>query len=178
MDWAFALLTIINPWHFPQAILRQAILLEPAPARMEDRLVAVDIEAPPGLVPRLVEVDPVSGRIQAEPPFEIVKGKLRFVAQGPIRRERLFLLYWAPRKAGWKPKLPDFSKAKTGDYATDLYGDPWDFDEGDQEGISQWGDKPSEYGKVRVEGGCLVIPVKGKDPYFIWGVMWGDPKSI
>jgi len=103
MDWAFALLTIINLWHFPQAILRQAILLRPEPARMEDRLVAVDIEAPPGLVPRLVEVDPVSGRIQAEPPFEIVKGKLRFVAQGPIRRERLFLLYWAPRKAGWKP---------------------------------------------------------------------------
>ncbi len=71
------------------------------------------------------------------------------------------------------PKLS--RKPPPDDYAQTVYGDAWDFDEGDQEGIAHWGDRPSQYGKIEVRDGKLIIPVTGRDPYFIWGVMFGKP---
>jgi hypothetical protein len=57
-------------------------------------------------------------------------------------------------------------------YAKDTHGDAWDFDEGDDEGIDCWGDKP-EFIRHDVRDGILHLEVEG-DPYFIWGVMWGS----
>ncbi len=72
------------------------------------------------------------------------------------------------------PTLSD-KPAPGDDYATAAHGDAWDFDEDDQDGIRSWGDRPHHYGEVTVKDGTLNVPVTGKDPYCIWGVMFGNP---
>ncbi len=59
------------------------------------------------------------------------------------------------------------------DYATDTYGDAWDFDEGDFECIDQWGNRPWCLRNKKVERGVLSMDVS-EDPWFIWGNMWGQ----
>ena len=56
------------------------------------------------------------------------------------------------------------------DFATDVLGDAWNFDEGDTEGIEGWS-KPQSL-RHEVEDGVLKLDVD-HDPYFIWGTMWG-----
>lgn len=60
------------------------------------------------------------------------------------------------------------------DYAQVQYGDAWDFDEGDMEGIERWGNKPSYVQNQRVEDGVLKMTVS-KDPWFAWGDPWPNP---
>lgn len=59
------------------------------------------------------------------------------------------------------------------DYATLTYGKPWNFDDGTFSGIDQWGDKPEYLRNRKVENGVLSMDVS-KDPFFIWGDMWGQ----
>ena len=59
------------------------------------------------------------------------------------------------------------------DYATDAYGNAWDFDEGDLESIDQWGNTPSCVRNRQVEDGVLSFDA-WQDAYFIWGDMWGS----
>ena len=77
----------------------------------------------------------------------------------------------------WRwPQLPEHGLAAQPDYAAGAYGDAWDFDEGDTEGIDQWGNKPWCLSNQRVEGGILSFDVS-EDPWFIWGNMWGQVAS-
>ena len=65
----------------------------------------------------------------------------------------------------WEPfALPD--------YATETYQDAWDFDEGDEEAIDQWGNAP-ELIRHSVTDGELRLQVR-QDPWFIWGNMWSQ----
>ena len=57
------------------------------------------------------------------------------------------------------------------DFATDTYGDAWDFDEGDFEAIDQWGNSPECLRNRKVANGVLSFDVS-EDPWFIWGNMW------
>ncbi|MBC7286916.1 MAG: hypothetical protein H5T86_02515, partial [Armatimonadetes bacterium] len=100
----------------------------------------------------------------------VVPGELQAAAP------RLLVAY-ASAAAGFAPSPSLKEQPPADDYAQTVYGDAWDFDEGDQEGIQHWGDRPTEYGKVEVRDGKLVIPVTGNDPYFIWGVMFGSPEG-
>lgn len=59
------------------------------------------------------------------------------------------------------------------DYATVAYGDAWDFDEGDDEEIDQWGNKPELIRDRSVHDGAIHFEV-AEDPFFIWGNMWGQ----
>ena len=59
------------------------------------------------------------------------------------------------------------------DYAQATYGDAWDFDEGDDEDVDQWGNKPSFVTNRRVENGILKMTVS-EDPWFAWGDLWGN----
>ncbi len=62
------------------------------------------------------------------------------------------------------------------DYATEAYGKPWDFKDGGDAGIDQWGNKP-EFIVRRFSDGLMHLTVK-QDPWFIWGDMWGQvPRS-
>lgn len=75
------------------------------------------------------------------------------------------------RPAGRAWKAPAGAKLAVPDYARDTYGDAWDFDEGDFEGIDAWGNRPEYLRNRKVESGVLSMDVK-EDPYFIWGDMW------
>lgn len=60
------------------------------------------------------------------------------------------------------------------DYATDTYGQSWDFDrDGDFAGIDTWGNRPEFLRNRQVRNGVLSFDVT-EDPYFIWGNMWSD----
>lgn len=59
------------------------------------------------------------------------------------------------------------------DYASQAYGDSWDFDEGDFEGIDQWGDKDYGSQNQKVVNGILEFDAF-TDGYFIWGDIWGQ----
>ncbi len=88
--------------------------------------------------------------------------------------------YWSTAR-GWKasPNL-DAPPTDADDYATTAHGYAWDFDRGDECGITTWGNRDTDHGKIEVRDGHLIIPVTGDDPWFLWGVMWGssdDPKA-
>jgi hypothetical protein len=57
------------------------------------------------------------------------------------------------------------------DFATETYGDAWDFDEGDLEAIDGFGNRDYGIQKKEVRDGRLCLDVCD-DPYFIWGDMW------
>ncbi|MGQ9733362.1 MAG: LamG-like jellyroll fold domain-containing protein, partial [Candidatus Zipacnadales bacterium] len=102
-------------------------------------------------------------------------------AAGAVRR---FLLYFdiigydhvalltVVKQASRYPPAEAPSPGPLNDYATTVYGDAWDFDEGDTESIDCFGDKPEYFRNVRVENGVLKADVS-QDPYLIWGSMWG-----
>jgi len=73
------------------------------------------------------------------------------------------------------PLPPPALEVRTPDYAAETYGDAWDFDEGDFEGIDQWGNTPECLRNRRVHDGVLEFDVHS-DPWFIWGDMWGQTK--
>jgi hypothetical protein len=81
-------------------------------------------------------------------------------------------LFARARQSAWSA-LPEAPAAATADYATTAYGDAWDFDEGDLEGIDQWGNKPEFVRNRAVKDGVLSMDVS-TDPWFIWGDMWGQ----
>jgi hypothetical protein len=63
------------------------------------------------------------------------------------------------------------------DFARTVLGRAWDFDDGTTCGIASWGNGPGHFGPVSVKDGWLQIPVKGHDPYFIFGDMFGAADS-
>ncbi len=78
------------------------------------------------------------------------------------------------RTRAWPLRPPKTPVRPGRDYAADAYGgDAWDFDEGDFEGIDQWGNRPWCLKNRRIENGVLSFEVS-KDPWFVWGDMWGQ----
>ena len=87
---------------------------------------------------------------------------------------RYLIATWS-KADGWSasPRLSQCPMAGD-DYATLVAGDAWDFNEGDTEAItvSHEGNQ-DQYGPIRVQDGMLILPVRGDDPYFTWGTMFG-----
>jgi len=183
-------------WLVPQCPYRVAVQTEPAD---RDRPTAVVRLRPdlggqlrdlgrPGHVDlgtlRLLEVHPDGS---TAPGGEVAAdggaGWVRWTLEGPLAtgESRTYQLYFDALRytyvapllvAGTGPVAPPAPAAAPPDYATEAYGDAWDFDEGDTEGIDNFGDKPAYIRDVRVEDGALCASVT-QDPYIIWGSMWG-----
>ncbi len=174
--WLFqCAVAVLLPWHVPGAEARQVVEI----LSQHDRTgaaVAVRLMAPPGVRPVLVRAD------QPERPLAAYFGEQGQVSfrPGPLKggEPAYVVAYWG---RGVKPSPAlDRPPEPADDYASVRYGDAWDFEEGDTEGIDAWGNRRTDYGKIEVRDGVLVIPVKGRDPWFIWGVMWGssdDPRA-
>jgi len=131
---------------------------------------------------RVVECDPQTGQVRGDAPVphRLADNRLEWVAPGETRAFHVyfrtfdydFTLPLLARRGPTSPPPPALD-APAPDYATLSYGDAWDFDEGDFEGIDQWGNRPEFVRNRTVENGILSVDV-AEDPWFIWGNMWGQ----
>ncbi len=165
--------SVLLPWQDAAAEVRQVIRLRALVPR-RDPVVELRLAAPPGARVRLsTETDPAVSL----PVYPLHAGGLACRLPGALRpgAARLLIAAWSENPA-WtgSPRL-DRGPEALDDYARVRYDDAWDFDEGDQENIAHWGDRPSEYGPIEVRNGRLIVPVTGKDPYLVWGTMFGPP---
>jgi len=158
------------PWHHADAT-RRAVYLIDAPLTMRDPAVTLPAPAPGGDL-ALVDAE------FPHAPLPIFGGTngITFVLPGTLTpgKPRTVIAY-----LGGNTASPTLSAAPQllCDYATNEIGYPWDFENGTQCGITSWGDRPNHLGPVTVEKGWLRIPVKGTDPYFIFGNMFGTSPS-
>lgn len=168
---------VLLPWHDEQATARQVVRVT-APVPRVGPVVGLALAGPQDQPLRIVDAaDPAGAPL---PLYRDRAGKVWVRAGGETgpQSPRHLVAYWS-QAPGWQASAvldakPDETDAAD-DYATATYGDAWDFDEGDQENITGWGDRPTEYGAVEVRDGRLIVPVTGNDPYFIWGIMFGTP---
>jgi len=155
------------PWEEPRAQRRQVV--EVTTDRPRSRpVISFECEAPASARLRVVDA--------SEPTVALPVFRSGSVAQVCLSRTLSdtahVVAYWSDA-GGLKPSRTLATPPVSGDdYASATYGDAWDFNEGDQEGIQHWGDGPQQYGKITVADGLLTIPVKGGDPYLIWGAMF------
>jgi len=158
------------PWHQPDATHRVAYLVE-APLAMRDPAVTIPAPASRGNL-ALVSTD------LPHAPMPIHRGTngITFILPGTITpgKPRTVIAY-----QGGAAVSPDLEEEPhlLCDYATNEIGYPWDFENGTQCGIATWGDRPHHFGAITVNKGWLQIPVKGPDPYFIFGNMFGNKPS-
>ncbi len=157
-------------WQVPAASCRQVVEVS-SPIPRQDTVAVFRVGAPADATLRVV--DPASADT-ALPIFRA--GDLVTVqVPGELAAPRRLAVYWSDQgNVEGSPLLPT-APVGGDDYATATYGDAWDFDEGDQDGIRSWGDRPDHYGEITVKDGLLTVPITGKDPYCIWGVMFGEP---
>jgi len=139
---------------------------------------------------RVVECDPSSGACRkdmkpfsaAVEPDAVSWPAPQDVAPGQVYTAHVYFdvieydtsipLFLRRRSRSWSQ--PDSGRPQPcSDFATDAYDDAWDFDEGDLEGIDQWGNNPSCVRNRQVEDGVLRFEA-WQDAYFIWGDMWGS----
>jgi len=126
---------------------------------------------------RVFECDPDSGELLPNQdrkmglPVSLANGRLLWQMRASRRNARAFHIYYDLVGRNYQPPPPLKNADFCGDYATERYGDAWDFEEGDFEGITNWGNKPECIPSRKVVDGKLVLNVRG-DAYFIWGKMW------
>ena len=185
-------------WPAPECPFRVAVETEPPEQERPTAVVRVrpdltgqlkDLGCPGRADPetfRLVEVRANGAAPRSESiAADSGDGWVRWTADGPVaagesRQYHLYfdavrytlvapLLVASPTRAATAPAAAAPSPP---DYATEAYGDAWDFEEGDLEGIDAFGDQPAYIRDVRVEDGALRASV-AQDPYIIWGTMWG-----
>lgn len=164
---------VLLPWHDARATCRQVVRVT-APVPRRDPVAEFQLQGPAHQPYRVVDA---ARPARALPVYRAPDGRVAVRVPGEVtpKRPRLLMAYWSSAP-GWSPSPALQERPEEGDdYACMAHGDAWDFEEGDQEGISHWGDRPNHYGQVEVRGGRLIVPVTGNDPYFIWGVMWGNP---
>lgn len=131
---------------------------------------AVRLSGRPGFLdPASLQVVPVDGG-PASPAWSD-DGRVRWPFAGvlPAGEARRWHVYFQlvdtpPPPARPQPALPD--------YATEAFGQPWDFANGGLASIDHWGDKPEYVTEKTLVDGMLHLKVN-TDPYFIWGTMWG-----
>jgi hypothetical protein len=160
------------PWQAPNAGHRQVVEAQSDTPR-QNGVVEFAVKAPADAALRVVDV------AVPDKALPIFRDGAAVTVQvpGALAEPRLLAVYWSGRE-GFVPSPTLANKPVGGDdYATTVHGDAWDFNEGDQDGIRSWGDRPSHYGKITVKDGLLNVPVTGKDPYCIWGVMFGNPED-
>lgn len=129
---------------------------------------------------RVAECDPQSGEDQTPPgntvAFQVRDDRIEWIGGATaVRQIRQYHLYFRTLSSGSKAvSAPATSNLRIPDYATDVQGRAWDFDDGKTAAIDGWGNKP-EFIRRKVENGILKLDVT-EDPYFIWGGMWGPPR--
>jgi hypothetical protein len=164
--------SVLGPWPEAAAQGRQAFLVTAAVPRKQPTVVLTS------MLPHDVPVRVVLGSDYNHPLalFRDPVGRLhlRLPADVTPDRPQVVYAYWSAAR-GWaaSPNL-DAPPLDADDYATTAHGHAWDFDRGDQGGITSWGNRSYDYGKVEVRDGRLLIPVTGNDPWFLWGIMWGS----
>jgi hypothetical protein len=158
------------PWHQPDATRRTVFRVE-APSTLRnamvslpalpsaDKLALADADAPAKLLPVYRGTNGITFLL----PGELAPGKPRHVIayEGGAAVSQVLT------------ELPPV----TCDFAANVLGHAWDFDDGTQCGITTWGNRPHHVGPVTVKDGWLQIPVKDTDPYFIFGDMFGPAGS-
>ncbi|HNX34750.1 MAG TPA: hypothetical protein PKM57_08985 [Kiritimatiellia bacterium] len=154
-------------WHHPEAALRTVYLIE-APLAMRDPSVTLPAPAQSGNL-ALVSAD----LPHAPLPVHRDTNGLSFVLPGTLApgKPRIVIVYQGGKACS--PKLEEAPRLLC-DYAANEIGYSWDFENGTQCGIATWGDRPHHFGAITVNKGWLQIPVKGPDPYFIFGNMFGN----
>ncbi|MGD9518355.1 MAG: hypothetical protein AB7W28_02475 [Armatimonadota bacterium] len=164
---------VLLPWQGDDAEARQVIRVS-APVERQDPVVELMPAGPADLPVRVVAAEDQSKPLAV---YRERNGRVWVKLSGLVGPDspRLLVVYRSGDESFRPSPTLEAKPQDTDDYATTTYGDAWDFEEGDQEGITSWGDRPHHYGKVEVREGRLIIPVTGDDPYFIWGVMFGDP---
>jgi len=165
--------SVLLPWHVSEAQRRQVIRVWSDTPR-HNPLAVFTLAAEEGERLRLIAADKPAACL----PIYIERGgKVSATVPGQVSPGKSVLLvaYFSRETSFPASPVLQSPPTDTDDFATATTGDAWDFEEGDQEGITSWGNRPTEYGKVEVRDGKLIVPVTGNDPYFIWGVMWGDP---
>ena len=139
---------------------------------------------------RVVECDPVSGNCAkgAKPLAVVVRPEAlswslprsldtgqSYAAQmyfGVIDYDTSVPLYLRRRARTW-PGEASVPPPSLHDYASDTYGDAWDFDEDDFEEIDQFGNNRTCLQNQQVKDGVLTFDA-WQDAYVIWGDMWGS----
>ncbi len=158
------------PWHHPEASRRTAYLVR-VPLPMRDA--AVTLPAPSG-DETLAVVDAALPHA-ALPIFKRAHG-VSLILPGDLKPDfpRTLIAY-----TGGVLKSPVLTEPPrfVCDYAINETGYAWDFENGTTCSITSWGNRPSDYGPVTVDRGWLQVPVKGTDPYFIWGNMFSQTPS-
>ncbi|MBT4816780.1 MAG: hypothetical protein HON70_13830, partial [Lentisphaerae bacterium] len=160
---------VVIPWHVGEATHRQIVEVR-SPIPRTSPVVDLELNAREGDLLRLIDLN------QPEIPLPVFRSGRRVSvrlpeAMDPIHR---IAVYWTRTALSAPSPLLDARPFSGDDYATTTHNDTWDFDEGDQDGIRSWGDRPHHYGPITVKGGVLNVPVTGNDPYCIWGVMFGN----
>jgi hypothetical protein len=159
------------PWHFAEAGQRQCLQVRSGIRRL-DPPVSVTL-ANAGRCRLILPTRP-----DAPLACHLEGDKLSFVLPGELLPERpqWVLVYWS-EDGDWQasPRLAERPEPKD-DFARIVLGREWDFAE-DQCGIRSWGDGPGHIGPVTIEDGWMKVPVRGNDPYFIWGSMFGTPPA-
>lgn len=158
------------PWQCEGATHRQVVEVRSAILR-QDAVAAFPVAAPAADALRVVD----SAAPDAALPIFRDGAQVVVRLPGTLDASRCLAVYWSDQGAVEASPLLPAAPVAGDDYATAEYGDAWDFDEDDQDGIRSWGDRPEHFGEITVKDGILSVPVTGKDPYCIWGVMFGEP---
>jgi len=177
-------------WHLPDRPWRVAVALPAADQPRADACFDLPLDFATGagriqgasaqLDPGSVQVTDAMGKVL---PWSLSGRGLAFQWPGTIAANQATqaFVYFALRRYDLSVPLQARSVGRGSaapggfelpDYATVTYGDAWDFDEGDDEGIDQWGNAP-ELIQHEVADGQLKLKVK-QDPWFIWGNMWSQ----
>jgi len=160
----------VFPWHISDASRRTVYRIDSA---FEQRSPCVTLPVTAGETPALL-IDPLAPDAPL-PVYTTTNGVcLRLPNVLKARQPRFLIAYSGCAKAS--PTLSEVPVCEN-DYASVVLGHAWNFDDGTQCGITSWGNRSGDYGTVTVKNGWLQIPIKGDDPYFIIGDMFGAPDS-
>jgi len=158
------------PWHFPDATNRMAFGISSTVAQ-HGPVVALPLFPADGRIAFIDASDPA----KPLPYFAATNGcVIRIPGTLEAGKTRYVLAYLGAASVSEKMGQ---SPAPQCDYAQAVLGHAWDFDDGTQCGILTWGDRASHFGAITVKDGWLQVPVKGPDPYFIFGDMFGSADS-
>jgi hypothetical protein len=125
-----------------------------------------------GPLPAVVEADSL---LWLPSPAQVASGRVAAEMYFDVARLNTDVPLLARAESRVRPAAPQ-ANFSVPDYASDTYGDAWDFDEGDFEGIDGYGNRDYGIGKKEVREGRLCLDVCD-DPYIIWGDLWNSGRA-